>query len=315
MKIVFFGSGSFAVPVLQTLHESRHKLLAVVTQPDRKKGRHLRLAATPVKECVQSLAVPLLQPEDIRGKAFEATLRVFGADVFVVVSFGCILPEEILTAAGKMCINIHASLLPKYRGAAPIRRALMAGEKVTGITFIRMNKGMDKGDILYKKKIRIDPGDNALTLDEKLARMSGLSIAMVLARIERGVIRPVRQDERKATYAAKLTKEEGRILWTRSSRDIFNQFRGCLGWPGTFTVFRDKRLNIMKLSPGTSRRRGTAGQVLGPEPGRLEVACGHGTILIEEVTPESHPRMSAADFRALFCVQEGEFLGTSAKNT
>jgi methionyl-tRNA formyltransferase len=315
MKIVFFGSGSFAVPVLQALHASRHKLLAVVTQPDRKKGRHLHLAATPVKECAQSLAVPILQPEDIREKAFEATLRAFGADVFAVVSFGCILPEEVLSAAGKMCVNVHASLLPKYRGAAPIRRALMAGDKVTGITFIRMNKGMDKGDILYKKKIRIDSGDNALTLDEKLARMSGLSIATVLALIERGAIRPVKQDERKATYAAKLTKEEGRILWTRSSRDIFNQFRGCFGWPGTFTVFRDKRLNITKLSTGKSRRRGAPGQVLGFESGRLEVACGHGTILIEEVTPESLPKMSAADFRTLFHVQEGGFLGTAAKNT
>ncbi len=315
MNIVFFGSSAFAVPVLGALSSSRHKLLAVVTQPDRKSGRHLRLAPTPVKEYSQGLGVPILQPEDICDKTFAVRIKDFGADVFIVVAYGYILPEKILSAAGKMCLNGHASLLPKYRGAAPIRRSLIAGERETGITFIRMNSRMDEGDILFQKKVRIDPKDNAWTLDERLSRLAGRCVGGVLTRIERGAIRPVKQDGRKASYAPKLKKEDGRIRWTDNAPDVLNRSRGCLGWPGTFTTFRGRRLNVTRLSLGKSPLSGAPGEILEALPQQLEVACRKGTILIEEVTPESHQNLPVLRFVPAFSVQKGEFLGATPENT
>ncbi len=315
MDIVFFGSGAFAVPILRALRSTRHRLLAVVTQPDRKKGRHLRLAATPVKECAGKLGLPVLQPKDILDEKFRASLKAFDADVFVVVAYGCILPEVILSAARLMCLNVHASLLPKYRGAAPIRRALMAGEQETGITFIRMNKHMDGGDILFRKKVRINHRDDALTLDEKLSRLAGRCVSGVLTRIQSSKIRAVRQDEREASYAPKLKKEDGRIRWSDTAEKIFNLFRGCAGWPGTFTTFRGRRLNIAKCSLGKSGLSGLPGQIVSALPHQFEVACAKGTLLVEEVTPESLPKTSALSFVASYSVQTGEFLGAPPENT
>ncbi len=315
MNIVFFGSSAFAVPILRALSSSRHKLLAVVTQPDRKKGRHLRRTATPVKEYAQGLGVPVLHPEDIHDKTFAAVMKDFGADVFIVVAYGCLLPEKILSAAQKMCLNVHASLLPKYRGAAPIRRALMAGERETGLTFIRMNDQMDRGDILFQKKVPIDRKDNAGTLEKKLSRLSSRCVADVLTRIERGRIRPVKQDERRATYAPKLKKEDGRVRWADDAPSIMHRFRGCLGWPGTFTTFRGKRLTITKLAVGRGLLSGAPGEILVALPHRLEVACRKGTILIGEVTPESRPNLSALRFVSAYSVQKGEFLGATSENT
>jgi len=315
MDIVFFGSGGFAVPVLQALRATRHRLLAVVTQPDRKKGRHLRLAATPVKECAQGLGVPVLQPEDVRDEKTRACLKALSADIFIVAAYGCILPEAVLAAAKKMCLNVHASLLPEYRGAAPIHRALIAGERETGITFIRMNAYMDRGDILFRKKLRIDKKDDAPVLEERLSRLAGRSLATVLTRIQRGTARAVKQDERKASYAPKLKKEDGRIRWSDTSKEIFDRFRGCVGWPGTFTTLRGKRLNITKCSLGRSGQHGLPGQVISAPPHPFAVSCAQGTLLIEEVTPESLPRMSARSFISSFNVQAGERLGTPSKNT
>jgi len=315
MKIVFFGSGSFAVPILTALQASRHDLVGIVTQPDRKKGRHLRLAPTPVKEEARASGATLLQPEDIRSACFLESLTAFEADIFVVVSYGCILPEEVLAVARKICVNVHASLLPKYRGAAPVQRALMAGESRTGVTFIRMNRYMDRGDILLKKTTRITTADTAVLLDARLAHMAAESLPGLLARIDHGSVRPVKQDERKATYAAKLKKEDGRLDWSLTNREVFNRHRGCSGWPGSFATFRGKRLNITELSLGKNTRRDTPGLIVKTLPDALEVACGKGTVLIKEVTPESQPKMSAYRFISTFQVQEGEILGSASKIT
>jgi len=312
MDIVFFGSGSFAVPILNALLSTRHRLLAVVTQPDRRKGRHLRLAATPVKEAGQGLGVPILQPEDILDEKFHETLKAFNADVFVVVAYGCILPESLLSLPMKLCLNVHASLLPKYRGAAPIHRALMAGERQTGITFIRMNRRMDRGDVLFRKRVRISRRDDALTLEQKLSCLAGCSISSVLNRIQRAKFRAIRQDERKATYAPKLQKDEGRIRWTDAAEQVLNRYRGCCGWPGSFTTFQGRRLNILVLRKGRTARLGAPGQIIEASARRFEVACGKGTVLIGEVTPESQPRMLAPRFVAAQHVEKGMFLGVSA---
>jgi len=315
MEIVFFGSGAFAVPILQALVKTRHGLRAVVTQPDRKRGRHLRLAATPVKEAAQGLGVPILQPEDPGDRTLHADLKAHCADLFLVVAYGRILPESVLAIPKFMCLNVHASLLPRYRGAAPIRRALMAGERETGVTFIHMNKYLDRGDILFRKTARIDPADDAVSLEEKLSRLAGRALAGVLTQIQNGKIRAVKQDERQASYAPKLKKEDGRIRWSARAQEILDQFRGCAGWPGVFTTWRGARLNITKCALGQSGLSAPPGQIVAAGQGPLEVACGQGTLLIDEVVPASRPKMSARQFVASCDVQTGTFLGTPSEKT
>ncbi|MGE5279889.1 MAG: methionyl-tRNA formyltransferase [Deltaproteobacteria bacterium] len=315
MKIVFFGSGAFAVPILEALHAGRHDVAAVVTQPDRRKGRHLHLAPTPVKETAHAHGIAILQPVDIHAPALADALRRFNADAFVVVSYGHILPDTLLGIPSRMCVNIHASLLPAYRGAAPIQRALMAGERVTGVTFIRMDKRMDRGDILLRKRIRIGPADDAFSLEAKLARCACGSIHRVLALLERGKLRPVRQDERKASYAPKLKKEDGRIDWSQTSRMVMARFRGCAGWPGSFTTWQGRRLIITAMAPGRRFRTGAPGEILARSPRGLEIACGRGSVLVRELVPESHPKTSASSFAAAHGAACGARLGTATENT
>jgi methionyl-tRNA formyltransferase len=191
----------------------------------------------------------------------------------------------------------------------------MAGERGTGVTFIRMNRHMDRGDILLKKRLKIDPEDNAVTLDGKLARLAADAIVPLLTKIAHGGLRPIKQDNKKASYAPKLKKEEGRLDWSLTSGEIVNRFRGCYGWPGTFTTFRGRRLNITGLSRIAGKSPGRPGEVIEALPERLAVACGKGGVLLQEVTPESQPTMSAFRFVSSFRVQNGEFFGAVSEKT
>lgn len=281
----------------------------VVTQPDRKKGRHLHLAATPVKTYALEHGLELFQPEDINASPSAVFLKNKIADIFIVVSYGRILSKDILALPLKMPVNIHASLLPKYRGAAPINRALMSDEKKTGVTFIRMNERMDEGDIILSKALKIDVADNAVSLEEKLSALAAETMEKVLDRIVLGKMRLKKQVSRAATLAPLMKKRDGLIDWTRTSDEVVNQYRGCAGWPGTYTIFRGKILKILSIKKGPSGAKGRPGEILRADPRALGVACAKGSVLIAEVLPESHKKMDVRSFLAGHQVKTGEILG------
>lgn len=309
MKIVFFGSGKFAVKILETLVGSGQHVVLVVTQPDRKKGRHLHLTPTPVKEFASAAGLRIFQPENVNAPENIAVLKENPADIYLVVSYGRILSGEVLSSARLMPVNIHASLLPKYRGAAPINRALMDGVEKTGVTFIKMNEQMDQGDILFMKSLKISPADNVVSLDGKLSDLAALHADHVLKSIERGRAKTKKQIEKNASLAPLMKKSDGRIDWNKDQATVINQSRGCAGWPGVFTTFRGKLLKILEIRKGRSRSCGMPGQIIGMTHGTLEVACGRGSIIISQVLPESHVQMSVQSFLAGHEVQLGEFLG------
>jgi methionyl-tRNA formyltransferase len=309
MNIVFFGSGSFAVKILENIDRHSFPVSLVVTQPDRKKGRHLHLGVTPVKTFALCHDLNVFQPEDINGAESLERLKNENADIFLVVSYGRILSSRLLDIPRIMGVNIHASLLPKYRGAAPVNRAIIHGEKITGITFIRMNAGMDKGDILLQKALKISRNDTAPVLDEKLAALAATHINKLLEMIEHGRYRLRKQREQAASYAALMHKQDGLIRWDQTPAQIYNRFKGCYGWPGTFTCFKGKILKIFDLKPGRRVGKAKPGTIVKAEDNSLVVACRQGTVIITEVLPESHKRMPVSSFLAGHDVKTGDILG------
>ncbi len=310
LKIVFFGSGRFAVGILQAVRDAGARVELVVTQPDRKKGRHLQPAPTPVKEYGIKHRLEIFQPDNVNAAQNVAFLKDHGADVYVVVSYGRILRKEVLDLPTKLCVNIHASLLPKYRGAAPINRALISGATKTGVTFIKMNEAMDQGDIIFQRSLKIGPGDDALTLDDKLSKLAAGSVNRVLGMIIHGRLRLKKQDDRKASYAALMRKQDGLIDWTMSAGAIINQFRGCTGWPGTYTRLNGKIIKILEVrQTGRWRTKGSPGQVVRAHDNILEIACGKGRVAITQVLPESHRMMSVKSFLAGHPLKAGDLLG------
>jgi len=309
MKIIFFGSGKFAVKILETLHGGGFKVWLVVTQPDRKKGRHLRVGRTPVKEYALNNKLEIFQPEDINSPEAIDELKHKEADIFLVVSYGRILSENILKLPKLLPVNIHASLLPKYRGAAPINRALMKGEKITGITFIKMNELMDEGDIIFQKSLRIEPSDDAVSLDDKLSTLASESLAEVIGLIGKKGFEPKKQDSNEATYAPLMKKTDGLILWKDTSKQIIGNFRGCYGWPGSYTYYKNKILKVLSMEEAEYSQDAAPGQILEAKDNRLVVACGKGCIAIHEVLPESHKKMEVKSFLAGHDVKISEKLG------
>lgn len=309
MKIVFFGSGKFAVKILEAAHNSDHDISLIVTQPDRKKGRHLQLQGTPVKEYAQDHNLMIFAPDKLNTLESLKILKKEKADLFLVVSYGKILSGEVLKIPKIMSVNIHASLLPKYRGAAPIAYALMKGEKKTGVTFIRMNERMDEGDIIFQKAIKIENDDNIFTLEEKLSGLASTFIKGVLSKIEKVGLKLKKQSRKEATYAPLIKKQDGLIQWDSKPDDIFNSFRATLGWPSSFTFFKGKILKVLDMEVGQRQHGGKPGEIIRLKDGGLEVACHGGTILIKEVLPESHHRMPVKSFLAGHNVKMGDRLG------
>ncbi|MFB3918614.1 MAG: methionyl-tRNA formyltransferase [Candidatus Velamenicoccus archaeovorus] len=309
MNIVFFGSGNFAVKILENIDRRAFPVSLVVTQPDRKQGRHLHLGATPVKTFALNHGLNVFQPEDINNAESLERLKKENADVFLVVSYGRILSAGLLDVPRIMGINIHSSLLPKYRGAAPVNRALIHGEKTTGVTFIKMNAGMDCGDILLQKTLKIGRDDTAPLLDEKLAVLASKYINKLLAMIEQGRCRLKKQHEKAVSYAALMHKQDGLIRWQETPAQIYNRFRGCYGWPGTFTYFRGKILKILELKPGRPVRGARPGTIVKAADNALVIACKRGTVIITEVLPESHRKMPVSSFLAGHDVKIGNILG------
>jgi methionyl-tRNA formyltransferase len=291
------GTPQFAVPTLDNIVRSGHQVAAVYTQPDRPKGRGQQLAFSPVKEAALRLGLRVEQPERVRRPEVVEQLAALCADVMVVVGYGQIIPQTIIDLPPHGIVNLHASLLPKYRGAAPIQWAIANGETVTGVTTMLINAGLDTGDILMKAPAPIPPEETAIDLAQRLAMTGAGLLIETLERIARGIITREPQNDAEATYAPILKKEDGLIDWRRPAAEIHNRCRGFLPWPGTYSTFRGQVLHIWRSKPANDIDLGVPGSVH-VAAGRLLVACGQGTALeIEELQLEGRKRMSAEAFR------------------
>jgi len=299
MKILFMGTPEFAVPILESLcKEDKHEVLAVVCQPDRPKGRGKSVIFPPVKEFAIKHDIPVLQPEKVRkNDSFVEELSAIGADIFVVVAYGQILPLRILNIPPLGCINIHASLLPKYRGAAPMQWAILNGEKETGITIQYMDKGMDTGDMILKRAIPIEENDCFEDIHDKMSALSCECIFEALDQIAAGTANREPQNHDEATYAPMLKKENGLIDWGNSAISIYNQFRALNPWPGTYTHYDGQVLKIWECSVESENiaENAVPGQVLEASK-HLLVKCGEGSLKITMLQGQGSKRMDAADY-------------------
>lgn len=285
MRVIFAGTPSFSVPVLNALLASDHEVCAVLTQPDRPKGRGRKLAVSPIKEAALQLELPIYQPKSLRDVAIQTKLQAMQADVMVVVAYGLLLPEAVLSLPMHGCLNVHASLLPKYRGASPIQAAILQGDKETGVTIMRMDKGLDTGDMLLKRYCAIEPDDTAQVLHDKLASLGAEAIVDALAQIANGTALFEKQHDEEATYAPKITKEDARIDWTQPATDIANQIRAYNPWPIAHAMLGHTTVRIWCATPLSCFSQSSAkpGQLLEVSKSRLIVACGEGALQIDIV--------------------------------
>jgi len=306
--LVFCGTPQFAVPTLEKLVESGFGVRLVLTQPDRPKGRGLEVIASPVKQAAARLRLPIFQPEKIKSNdELQAKLREIAPDTIIVVGYGRIIPKWMLDLPRFGNINLHASLLPKYRGAAPIQWAIANGESVTGVTTMRIDEGLDTGDILLQRELAIADNDTAETLSPKLAAIGADLMINTLRGLNAGTIKPRPQNNAAASLAPILKKEDGRIDFSRSAQEIYNCFRGFQPWPGAFTAFRGKGLNVTGMKPASEHVRQATLLV---RAGQLFVGCGHNSAIeLLEVQPEGKRRMPASDFVRGYRPQEAERLG------
>jgi len=295
-KIVFFGTPSFAIPTLKSLLEGPDEVIAVVAQPDREKGRGRKVIPSPVKEVALQYGITLLQPEKVREETFEENLRALRPELIVVAAFGQILPKPILKIPTYGAVNVHASLLPKYRGAAPIVWAILRGEKVTGVTTMLMDEGMDTGAILLQRETLIGDEETAETLHDRLALLGAPLLMETVEGMKRGEIDPVPQDHSKATYAPPLKKEDGRVDWGKEAKEIDLQVRAFNPWPGAFTTWDDRLLKIYHGGVRERKPGGKAGIVVWVGSGFIEVGTGRDSFLIKEVQLEGKRRMSVREF-------------------
>ena len=306
MALIFFGTPQFAVPSLKALIDEKEDIALVVTQPDKVKGRGHMLSSPPVKELALSYGLKVLQPNKIRDEDFYNELRSIAPEFIIVIAYGKILPEEILNMPKFGCINVHASLLPKYRGAAPIQWALINGEKVTGITTMLMDKGLDTGDILLRSELEIKADDNSETLFKKLSELGAKTLIGTIKGMREGKIKPVPQTG-EASYAPPLKKEDGKIDWNRSAEELFNFARGMYPWPSAFCYFNDERIKIVRSrkSKFRSQKEAVPGRVVKAFDGEIIVETGDGFLVIEELQPEGKKVMSAKAFLAGRKLKEG----------
>jgi len=297
MDLVFCGTPVFAVPTLERLAEADFRVRLVVTRPDRASGRGLELAASPVKQAARELGLSVLQPDKIKNnEEFRAELEGIAPDAIIVVGYGRIIPHWMIDLPRYGNLNLHGSLLPKYRGAAPIQWAIARGESVTGVTTIRIDAGLDTGDILLQAEEPIRPEDTALTLGPRLAESGAELMIRTLAGLVNLTITPRPQDHAKATLAPILTKEDGLIDFSRAAVETWNRLRGFQPWPGAFTRFRGKTLQLHAAAPALEVALVQAGHFV-VEHGRLLLGFAHGTALeVQELQVEGKKRMSASDF-------------------
>jgi len=312
MNIAFFGSSGFAVHSLGVLLSTPHKISCVVTQPDRLKGRGLHLEGTAVKNLAIESKLRIYQPKNINSQEAIKTLKALNTDLFVLISYGQILSEEILKLPKIMAINAHASVLPKYRGAAPINRAIIRGDKTSGVTIIKMTEKMDAGPIIAQEAIDIEEADTSISLQEKLSKLSAVLLIKALEVIEKKAFNLIPQDESKVSLAPKLKKEDGLIDWDKSAIQIHNLIRGCLAWPGAYTYYREKLLKIYRAEVIKSLGEAVIqepGEIIGVSKAGIMVATGDGNLMINELQIEGKKAMRTTEFIAGHNIMAGEMLG------
>lgn len=308
LKLIFAGTSEFAVPSLEALIASPHQLAAVVTQPDRPRGRGRDMRVSPVKQVAVSHSLPVLQPERISDAEAVSRVRAFGRpDAMVVVAYGQKIPSELLEWPETGVVNVHGSLLPKYRGAAPIQHALIMGEKQTGVTTMLMDEGWDTGDILLQSVVDIADDETAGELSERLARLGADLLIETLNGLEAGTIQPTPQDDELATLAKSLPRDAGVIDWRSSALSIVNRVRGCTPRPGAFTRLGNTRLKIWRASVyDYDVKCCTPGQILAITDEGITVAAGEGSVALLEIQPESRRRMRADEFARGASVRPGD---------
>jgi len=312
LNIIFMGTAELSCASLSALlADARWRVAAVVTQPDRPKGRNLAAQPSPVKVLALPAGVPVLQPAHTRDDAFLAELRPFQPDLIVVVAYGQILPQSLLDLPRHGCLNVHTSLLPRYRGAAPIQWAVANGDAETGVTIMKMDAGLDTGPILTQERTPITPQDDAATLHERLARLGAGLLVQTIPDYVAGKITPQPQPAAGVTYAAKIKKEDGRILWHQPAVQIWNRFRAFTPWPGAFTqhTTASGQLLLKIWRAVVVPRAGPAGEILSADRDGLLVGCGQDALRITELQREGGRRLSARDFLAGHPLRPGDKFG------
>lgn len=308
MRVVFMGTPDFAVPTLEALIE-KHEVVGVVTQPDKRKGRGKAMAFTPVKEKALEHNIPVYQPVKVREEEFIDTLRELAPEVIVVAAFGQILPESILNMPKYGCINVHASLLPKYRGAAPIQWSVIDGEKETGVTIMYMEKGLDTGDMIDRVVVPIDSKETGESLHDKLAAAGGPLLLEVLDKLEAGTAVRTPQNDAESCYAKMLTKDLGKIDWNKDAAAIERLIRGLNSWPSAYTAFHDKTLKIWDADVEEKSTDAQPGTVVEVTADAIYVQTGSGLLKINEVQIQGKKRMPVKAFLLGHKVEEGTLLG------
>jgi methionyl-tRNA formyltransferase len=297
MRIVFMGTPAFAVPALDALARAGHALLCVVAQPDRPAGRGQALRAPATKAWALAHGVPVLQPEKVRDGRLAAELAPLAPDAIVVAAYGRILGKDLLSLAPRGAINVHGSLLPRYRGAAPIQWAVANGDAETGVTIMQMDEGLDSGDMLLQRALAIGPTDTAESLSPSLAALGGEALVEALALLEAGKLTPVRQDPSEVTLAPILSKEDGKVDWTRPAAAIAARLRGFTPWPGAWTTLEGRTLKLLDAEPLEGAAAGAAGHGAKVAGRGLAVACGAGTtLLVKRLQPEGKGAQDALAF-------------------
>lgn len=311
IRIVYMGTPDFAVEPLEAIIKAGYEVAAVLTQPDKQKGRGKEVKMTPVKECALRHGIPVFQPVRIREPEAVAELEKYQADLFVVAAFGQLLSEEILNMPEYGCINIHASLLPAYRGAAPIQWAVLNGERESGVTIMQMDKGLDTGDMLLKRSVELSPKETGDSLHDKLMHLGAELIVEALSKLERGELVPEKQKDELSSYAKKLTKAMGQIDWSKDAVSLERWIRGLNSWPSAYTFFRGKTLKIWEalVIAENGGQKAEPGQVISVSRDGFTVACGQGALQILSLQLEGKKRVLAREFLLGYQIEPGMILG------
>lgn len=296
LKIIFAGTPQFALPALEKLYESTHEVCAVYTQPDRPKGRGQKVQMSPIKQYAIENNIPICQPETLRDPQQETLLKAFGADVMIVVAYGLILPKTILKIPKFGCINIHASLLPRWRGAAPIQHAILAGDKQTGVTIMQMDEGLDTGDILKQQAIKIGANDTSQKLHDNLSELGANLLVDVLLELETNELKPQKQKNNLATYANKIAKKDAEINWADEAAKIEREVRAYNAWPITFSYLNKNLVRIWESEVIEKEHVFLPGTITHVDKKGIEVACGNNLLLLKEIQLSGGKRSKISEF-------------------
>ena len=309
LNVVFMGTPDFAQKSLEYIIDAKQNVLLAVVQPDKPKGRGMKLVFPPVKEYALSKGIEVVQPLTLKDELLINSIKSLSPDVIVVVAYGRILPKAVLDIPKLGCINVHASLLPKYRGAAPIQWPIINGDKITGVTTMYIDIGLDTGDMILKTEVKIEDDDTRETLHDKLAEAGGKLVVQTLEQIEKGTAPRISQNESEATFTRQIKKEDGLINWTNSAVQIKNQIRGFNPWPGAFTFYGDKMLKLWKVEEESFSQMAESGTIIRADTKNgLIVSTGKGALKILELQPEASRRMTAEEYLIGHTVMAGEKL-------